>query len=395
MPISSGRYRPWSPCAAAIRCSATANRGRGPRRPDKSAATVRFFGLGGEPLTAKNWSSPDHVAFGFQLDPPAKAAEDGLLVLVNGGREAVNFRLPLAAAGRRVTLLLYSAWPATPNSSAIGLADWTVEGLAMAIFAVGRPPAGKRGGRADARGAREPSLLVPAGARSDHPLPVDRKLRCRHLPADARAGLAPLRLHLLPPGLRFLRRVPQPAGGGARRSRPTAPCGAPSRKNADLEIFLGPPALSLEHLDLFERYHAARSRQRGWRARETTPHDYFLSFVDGAHDFGAELQLRLHDRLVAVALVDILPRGISAIYCYYDPELKERGLGTMAILTELQIAKRRGDSPAFPRLLGRAQCQYALQGPLRSARDPGRPARPTARRPLWEPAGNFPERKKS
>lgn len=112
--------------------------------------------------------------------------------------------------------------------------------------------------------------------------------------------------------------------------------------NADLEVFLGPPALSLEHLDLFERYHSARSRDRGWNEKHTSPQDYYLSFVDGAHEYGAELQLRLGEKLVAVALLDILPQAISAIYCYYDPRLKERSLGTMAILTELEIARSRG-----------------------------------------------------
>lgn len=101
--------------------------------------TVRWFGLRGEKLGEREWSSPDHVAFGFHLEPPPGRAEDGILVLVNGGATAVNFRLPAAISRRRITLLLYSAWPATPNSSAIGLRDWTVEGLSMAIFAIGRP----------------------------------------------------------------------------------------------------------------------------------------------------------------------------------------------------------------------------------------------------------------
>ena len=112
-------------------------------------------------------------------------------------------------------------------------------------------------------------------------------------------------------------------------------------KNGDLQILLGSPTLSLEHLDLFARFHLARSRDRGWEPRGTTPQDYYLSFVDGAHDYGAELQLRLDGRLLAVALVDILPAAMSAVYCYYDPEFKDRGLGTMAILSEVEIAKIR------------------------------------------------------
>lgn len=103
------------------------------------SATVRWFGLRGERLTEREWSSPDHATFGFHLEPPRGKVEDGILVLINGSRQAANFRLPASTAGRRVTLLLYSAWPVTPNSSAIGLTDWTAEGLSMVIFAVGRP----------------------------------------------------------------------------------------------------------------------------------------------------------------------------------------------------------------------------------------------------------------
>ena len=101
-------------------------------------ARVSWFGLRGERLGFREWSSPDHVALGFHLEPSGETRQDGLLVLVNGGLRAVNFRLPAELAERRVTLLLYSAWPATPNPSAIGLADWTVEALAMVIFAIGR-----------------------------------------------------------------------------------------------------------------------------------------------------------------------------------------------------------------------------------------------------------------
>lgn len=171
------------------------------------------------------------------------------------------------------------------------------------------------------------------------------------------------------------------------------------KKNADLEIFLGPPCLSLEHLDLFERYHAARCRERGWKPRETTPHDYFLSFVDGAHDFGAELQLRQGDRLLAVALLDILPRAISAIYCYYDPEHKERGLGTMAILTELEIAKNRGIPQLFlgywvePNASMRYKARFGPHEILagRPRDDQGALWQPVPR-PSSEPGGPPPER---
>lgn len=130
-------------------------------------------------------------------------------------------------------------------------------------------------------------------------------------------------------------RVQVPAFEKTRAMQRTA------KRNRDLEITLGSPELTHEHLELFERYHAARTEERGWRRRETSAEEYYLSFVDGAHQYGAELQLRLEGRLVAVALVDILPQALSAIYCYYDPAQKARSLGTMAILIQIEIARRR------------------------------------------------------
>lgn len=109
-----------------------------------SHVTVRWFGLRGETLGRREWSSPDHVVFGFHLEGPAATEEDGILVLVNGGLGAANFRLPAEIAGRRIKLLAYSAWPETPNSSAIGLSDWTTEELSIAIFAVSRSTSGGR-----------------------------------------------------------------------------------------------------------------------------------------------------------------------------------------------------------------------------------------------------------
>jgi isoamylase len=99
---------------------------------------LHFFGLRGEKLGAEQWSSPDHAAFGMRLEPAASEREDGILALFNGNERAVNFRLPPEIAERQVSLLVYSAWPTTPESAANGLADWTVEGLTLAIFALGK-----------------------------------------------------------------------------------------------------------------------------------------------------------------------------------------------------------------------------------------------------------------
>ena len=114
------------------------------------------------------------------------------------------------------------------------------------------------------------------------------------------------------------------------------------KKNADLEMTVGAPSVSLEHLELYDRYHAAQSRRKGWPEKASEAFDYFLTFVQGHEDFGHELQFRLDGRLMMVSLVDVLPRALSAVYTYYDPEARRRALGVASVLRQIELATSRG-----------------------------------------------------
>jgi arginine-tRNA-protein transferase len=56
---------------------------------------------------------------------------------------------------------------------------------------------------------------------------------------------------------------------------------------------------------------------------------FFLEFYEG-------------DKLIAVAVTDILPHSLSAMYTFYDPDFEAYSLGTFAILTQLQLTIRMG-----------------------------------------------------
>ena len=53
-------------------------------------------------------------------------------------------------------------------------------------------------------------------------------------------------------------------------------------------------------------------------------------------------EFRLGRRLLAVAVIDRLVQGLSAVYTFFDPEYADRGLGTFAILWEISAAQRSG-----------------------------------------------------
>jgi arginine-tRNA-protein transferase len=53
------------------------------------------------------------------------------------------------------------------------------------------------------------------------------------------------------------------------------------------------------------------------------------------------IEMRLHERLLGVAVTDFAPTGLSAVYTFYDPAEAARGLGTFAILKQIEIAVAR------------------------------------------------------
>ncbi len=72
-----------------------------------------------------------------------------------------------------------------------------------------------------------------------------------------------------------------------------------------------------------------------------TPEQY-THFLHSAWAPTLFIELSLNDRIIAVAVTDELPNSLSALYTFYDPNLEERSLGTLAILNQIQQAQNIG-----------------------------------------------------
>jgi arginine-tRNA-protein transferase len=59
------------------------------------------------------------------------------------------------------------------------------------------------------------------------------------------------------------------------------------------------------------------------------------------------LEFRLGGRLIAVAVTDVCETGLSAVYTFFDPDLPKRGLGTYAILRQIEFARTRSLSHLY------------------------------------------------
>lgn len=111
------------------------------------------------------------------------------------------------------------------------------------------------------------------------------------------------------------------------------------QKNSDLEVVLKPARFEESHYRLFMRYLGARHPD-GHMA-ESSAGDYIRFLACDWAEIGF-YEFKCGDRLLAVAIVDYLADGLSAVYTFFDPDLPARSLGTYAILWQVDEARRRG-----------------------------------------------------
>ncbi|MHC1479680.1 arginyltransferase [Frateuria aurantia] len=110
------------------------------------------------------------------------------------------------------------------------------------------------------------------------------------------------------------------------------------RDNRDLEVSLQPAGYSDERFQLYARYLHARHPDGGMD--DPAPED-FPSFLTADWSPTRFLECRLAGELLAVAVTDLCANGLSAVYTFYAPEHAHRGLGTLAILQQIELARQR------------------------------------------------------
>jgi arginine-tRNA-protein transferase len=110
-------------------------------------------------------------------------------------------------------------------------------------------------------------------------------------------------------------------------------------RNADVAIEVGPLEPDEEKLALYQRYLAVRHN-----GTMTGSLDEFRDFLYATSVESLELRFRLDGRLIALSVVDVEPDAWNAVYCFYDPDLAPRSLGTLNVLTTIAECRRRGGS---------------------------------------------------
>jgi arginyl-tRNA--protein-N-Asp/Glu arginylyltransferase len=110
------------------------------------------------------------------------------------------------------------------------------------------------------------------------------------------------------------------------------------KRNADLSVDVVRAEFRDEYFDLYRRYLDLRHREGGMDNPETEDFGRFLYTAWSPTRF---IEFRLDGKLVGIAVTDFAQAGLSAVYTFYDPDLASRGLGTFAILQQIEIARMR------------------------------------------------------
>ena len=112
------------------------------------------------------------------------------------------------------------------------------------------------------------------------------------------------------------------------------------RINSDIAVEVCQPRATAEQFALFKRYLEARHAGGGMTQMSFVDYEYMVEDTP-VQTVVVEYRLTSHPQrpLVAVALTDVMPDGLSMVYSFYDPLLDKRGLGNLLILDHIEQVK--------------------------------------------------------
>ncbi len=109
-------------------------------------------------------------------------------------------------------------------------------------------------------------------------------------------------------------------------------------RNADVQLSIE-HKLSDEHYALYRDYLRHRHQNGGMNPDDR---EAFHSFLECPWLPVRYWCLRAGSQLLGVAVVDHLPTALSAVYTFFDPTENARGLGTLAVLHQIEQAQQLG-----------------------------------------------------
>ncbi|WFP52313.1 arginyltransferase [Methylomonas sp. EFPC3] len=111
------------------------------------------------------------------------------------------------------------------------------------------------------------------------------------------------------------------------------------KRNLDTRSVVKPAEFDPRHFDLYRRYLAARHDDPH---KEPIEPDDYLNFLGSRWCDTRFVEFLIGGRLAAVAVVDIVDDGLSAVYTFFDPEFADYSPGVYAVLWQIETAAQWG-----------------------------------------------------
>jgi arginyl-tRNA--protein-N-Asp/Glu arginylyltransferase len=115
------------------------------------------------------------------------------------------------------------------------------------------------------------------------------------------------------------------------------------QRNRDVSVEVCAPRATAEQFALFKRYLEVRHSGGGMTQMSYVDYEYM---VEDTPVQTVLVEYRLNSLpgrpLIAIALTDVMPDGLSMVYSFYDPDLSQRGLGNLLILDHISQVRLAG-----------------------------------------------------
>ncbi len=130
-----------------------------------------------------------------------------------------------------------------------------------------------------------------------------------------------------------------PARIPVARFRPSRKQSRVLKRNLDIKVTRCDPGFTEERYQLYARYISERHADGDMFPPSR---GQFSTFLVSNLPYAFFYEMRVEDRLIGLAVTDVLPNGMSAVYTFYDPSEEKRSLGVFGILWQIAETRRLG-----------------------------------------------------
>jgi len=112
-----------------------------------------------------------------------------------------------------------------------------------------------------------------------------------------------------------------------------------AEKNRATRVVIKPAEFDSHHYAMYLRYQ--QQRHADGQMVHSSADDY-IHFLSSHWCHTQFVEFFIADQLAALAVVDCLEQGLSAVYTFFEPEFSSYSLGVYAVLWQINEAKKRG-----------------------------------------------------